>query len=96
LVVSDPVVEGFCEKSGVEEWKSCSLLTSGTAVKKTRVKAMNTPFPQVVGKVISSFEIEHSDSESANGIKAVIVSFNDGSRIKIEFQIEIKTTSIVA
>ncbi len=72
-----------------------SLLTSGIAVKKTRVKAMNTPFPQVVGKVVSSFEVEHSDSGSANGIKAVIVSFNDGSRIKIEFQIGM-TTSLVA
>jgi len=57
---------------------------------------MNTPFPEVVGKVISSFEIEHSDSGSADGIKAVIVSFNDGSRIKIEFQVGIASTSMVA
>jgi hypothetical protein len=71
-------------------------LNFGYCCKKTRVKAMNTPFPEVVGKVISSFEIEHSDSGSADGIKAVIVSFNDGSRIKIEFQVGIASTSMVA
>ena len=87
LAVLDTVFSEFCEKSEVEEWKSCLLLTSGITVEKQGVKAMNTPFPELVGKVVSSFEVEHSDSGAARDIKAVKVVFNDGSSIKLEFQI---------
>ncbi len=48
---------------------------------------MNTPFPELVGKVVSSFEVERPDSGAATDIKAVKVAFNDGSSIRLEFQI---------
>jgi len=52
---------------------------------------MNTPFPQLVGKVVSRFEVEHPDSGAAGDIKAVMVCFTDGSSIKLEFQIGMST-----